>query len=105
MKIEISEALTIGEGGEISFAQLVEYSGLSESELRELIDYGALKPRDPAARSWSFDASALRAARLAERLHRDFELDANALAIVLSYIERIEELEQELRALRAGVAR
>ena len=103
MKIEISEAITI-EGGEISFAQLVEYSGLSEHELRELIDYGALSPREPVE-PWSFDASALRAARIAERLRRDFELDANALSLVLSYVERIEELEAELRALRAGVAR
>ncbi|HVP88846.1 MAG TPA: chaperone modulator CbpM [Casimicrobiaceae bacterium] len=103
MKIEISEAITI-EGGEISFAQLIEYSGLSERELRELIDYGALSPREPVE-PWSFDASALRAARIAERLRRDFELDANALSLVLSYVERIEELEAEMRALRAGVAR
>jgi chaperone modulatory protein CbpM len=104
MKIEISEALTI-EGGQISFAQLIEYSGLSERELRELIDYGAFSPRDPAAQPWSFDASALRAARLAERLRHDFELDANALSVVLSFAARVEELEEELRALRAGVAR
>jgi chaperone modulatory protein CbpM len=105
MKIEFSEAFTISESGEISFAQLVEYSGLTESELKELIDYGALSPRDPAVEPWQFDAHALRAARLAERLRRDFELDANALSIVLSYVERIEELEKELRELRAGVAR
>jgi len=105
MRIEISEAITIGEGGEISFAQLIEYSGLPEIELRELVAYGALTPRDPTAPSWSFDASALRAARLAERLRRDFELDANALSVVLSYVERVEALEAELRALRAAVPR
>jgi chaperone modulatory protein CbpM len=104
MKIEISEAITI-EVGEISFAQLLEYSGLSEHELRELIDYGALSPREPAIEPWSFDASALRAARVAERLRRDFELDANALSVVLSFVARIEQLEEELRAVRAGVAR
>jgi chaperone modulatory protein CbpM len=105
MRIEISEAITIGEGGEISFAQLIEYSGLPEGELRELVAYGALAPRDPAAPSWSFDASALHAARLAERLRRDFELDANALSVVLRYVERVEALEAGLRALRAGAAR
>ena len=104
MKIEISEAITI-EGEDISFAQFIEYSGFSEQELRELIDYGALSPRDPAEQPWSFDASALRAARIAERLRRDFELDANALSLLLSYIQRIDKLEEELRALRAGVAR
>jgi len=105
MRVEISEAITIGEGGEITFAQLIEYSGLPEHELRELVTYGALAPRDPAAASWSFDASALRAARLAERLRHDFELDANALSVILRYVERVEALEAELRALRAGVAR
>src|SRR5262249_51867014 len=104
MKIEISEALTI-EGGQVSFAQLIEYSGLNEQELRDLIDYGALSPRDPSAKQWSFDASALPAARLAQRLRHDFELDANALSVVLSFAARVEELEEELRALRAGVAR
>ena len=43
--------------------------------------------------------------RVAPGLHRDFELDANALSLLLSYIELIDELEEELRALRAGVAR
>ena len=105
MRVEISEAITIGERGEITFAQLIEYSGLPEEELRELVAYGALAPRDPAASTWSFDASALRAARLAERLRHDFELDANALSVVLRYVERVEALEAELRALRAGVAR
>jgi chaperone modulatory protein CbpM len=105
VKIEICEAVHVGEGGEISFAQLIEYSGLPEGEVRELVAYGVLIPLDPAAALWSFDASALRAARLAERLRHDFELDANAVSIVLTYVERIEALEEELRALRAGAAK
>jgi 2-hydroxy-3-keto-5-methylthiopentenyl-1-phosphate phosphatase len=32
---------------------------------------------------------------------RDFELDPHAVSVVLSYLERIERLEAELRALRA----
>ena len=103
MNIEICEALHIDERGELSFAQLIEYSGLQEGELRELVAYGALVPHDPTAASWSFDATALTVARTAQRLRHDFELDANAVSLLLSYVERIRNLEEELRALKAGV--
>jgi chaperone modulatory protein CbpM len=105
MNIEICEALRIDERGEIDWRQLIEVSGLPEMELRELVDDGALMPVDMAAPSWSFDAHALVLARTAGRLRRELDLDAHALAVVLRFVERIEELEAELRALQAGVAR
>jgi len=104
VNIEICEAFRVDERGEVSFAQLIEYSGLPEGEVRELVAYGALVPHDPGAASWSFDASALSIARTARRLRRDFELDANAVSLLLSYVERIRDLEGQLRALRAGAA-
>jgi chaperone modulatory protein CbpM len=105
MNIEICEALRIDERGEIDWEQLIKVSGLLEAELRELVDDGALVPVDRAAPSWSFDAQALVLARTAGRLHRELDLDAHALAVVLRFVARIEELEAELRALQAGVAR
>ena len=104
MKIELCEALRVDERGEVSFAQLIEYSGLPEADLRELIDYGALSPLDPKAAPPSFSASALGLVRVAGRLRHDFELDANAISLLLSYVARIRALEEEVRALRAGVA-
>jgi len=105
MNIEICEALRIDERGEIDWTQLIEVSGLPEPELRELVDDGALAPVDMTAPRWSFDAQALVIARTAGRLRRELDLDAHALAVVLRFVGRIEELETELRALRAGVAR
>ncbi|HEY2967611.1 MAG TPA: chaperone modulator CbpM [Casimicrobiaceae bacterium] len=105
MNIEICEALRVDERGAIDWTQLIEVSGLPETELRELVDDGALVPVDIGAPAWSFDASALVLARAAGRLRRELDLDAHALAVVLRFIARIEELEGELRALRAGVAR
>jgi hypothetical protein len=103
MKIEICEALHVDERGQVTFAQLVEYSGLEAGELRELVAYGAIAPLDPGAASWSFGASALVIARTAGRLKHDFELDPNAISLALRYLDRIRALEEELRALRAGV--
>ena len=104
MNIETYEALRVDERGEIGWTQLLEMSGLTEDELTELVDDGALVPVDPAAPSWSFTAYSVVVARTAGRLYRDFDLDAHSLAVVLRFAARIEELERQLRALRAGVA-
>ena len=104
MNIETVEALRVDERGEIGWAQLVEVSGLSDAELTELVDDGALVPVDPAAPSWSFTAYSVVVARTAGRLHREFDLDAHSLAVVLRFVARIEDLERQLRALRAGAA-
>ncbi len=76
---------------EFSLAELCELSGLSEAELRELVDHGVLAPVDPAARAWTFSADRLVLARSARRLRRDFDLDL--------------DLEAELRDLRAKLPR
>jgi chaperone modulatory protein CbpM len=104
MNTETCEALHLDERSEIAWAQLLEMSGLSEAELTELVDDGALMPVNPAAPSWSFAAYSVVVARTAGRLRRDFDLDAHSLAVVLRFAARIEELERQLRALRAGAA-
>jgi len=102
MNIETHQALHIDECGELSWTQLVELSGLAEEELRELVDDGALGPVAPEAPSWSFHARSVLVARTAGRLRRELDLDAHALAVVMRFLARIEALEAELRALRAG---
>jgi chaperone modulatory protein CbpM len=101
MNVEIAEAITLDEQGLVTLDQLVEVAGLPAEELRALVDYGALAPVDPAAASWTFTASYVVVARTAGRLRRDFELDAHSLSVVLRYVQRVEALEAELRALRA----
>ena len=101
MNLEPAEALNFNEWDVISFSQLIEISGLPESELRELVDYGALAPVDPQASSWTFSAVNVTVARTAGRLRNDLELDTHALSLVLGLVERIDALEKELRALRA----
>lgn len=101
MNTYADDALPLDAFAEISWIQLVSASGLPESELRELVQYGALVPRDPQAPAWTFEARWLVVARTASRLRRDFELDVHGVSVVLSYVERIEALEVELQALRA----
>ena len=101
MKVSIEQAITIEESGLVSYSELVAMSGMSEHEVRDLVRYGALEPVDTDAPQWTFRAEALALVRRASGLRRDFELDAHALSVVLGFVERIDALEAQLRALRA----
>ena len=101
MSTAIDDALYLDAITEVTWEQLVGASGLPESEMIELVRYGAIVPRDPDASAWTFEARWLAVAKNASRIRRDFELDAHAVSVVLCYVERIQRLEDELRALRA----
>ena len=95
------EALYLDAIAEVTWSELVNASGIPEGELVELVRYGALVPRDPDAPAWTFEARALTIVKTASRIRHDFELDPHAVSVVLCYVERIERLEAELRALKA----
>lgn len=101
MKSQADDAIRLDEFTEITWTQLVSACGLPEGEVRELVRYGALVPRDPEAPTWTFEARWLVVARHASRLRRDFDLDPHGVSVLLSFVERIEALESELRSLRA----
>ena len=101
MKIEISEATWLDENLDVSLAELVELSGLPEATLRELVDGGVLVPNNPAEIPWTFSGNCVVTVRTVARLRDDFDLDPNALALALSFLDRIRELEAQLRDVRA----
>lgn len=105
MTREPADALPFDEQSAFSLTEVLQLSGLAEQVLRELVTYGALDPIDPSAVTLRFSSRCVVVARTASRLQRDFELDAHALAVVLSFAERIEALEGELRALHARALR
>ena len=105
VKLELTEAVWLDERGAVTLVELAECSGLSETELRELVDLGALAPVDADAREWSFTARCIVAARTACRLRNDFELDTHGLALVLTLLERVQELESTLQRLNARIPR
>lgn len=105
MKPEQADAVWLDARHEFSFAELVQISGLSEAELRELVDYGVLMPTDPQGAEWTFGGDIVVTVQAAGRLRDDLELDAQALALALTLINRIRDLEAQLRNLRAQLPR
>jgi len=98
MKVEIAEA-TFLDNEFVTLVELAERSGLSEEELRELIESGAFAPVDMSA--WTFSAHCVVVARTAYRLREEFALDdTHALAVVVRLLQRIEALQAQLRSER-----
>lgn len=101
MRIELTEAVWLEERAELSLDELTELSGLPREVLRELVDCGVLVPAGSGASHWRLTSASITAVQTAGRLRSDFELDAGALALVVRLLDRIQQLEQQLRDLRA----
>ena len=105
MAPEEAETAWMNEQTEVTLDELAALSGLPDMTLRELVECGALVPHDPEGARWTFSARCVVTLRSAGRLGSAFDLDANALALTLSFLERINELEAELHAMRAQLPR
>jgi len=101
MRVELSEVLWLDQHHELSLREVAELSGLTEAELTELVDCGALAPTNPGAAQQMFAARCVVVARTASRLRRDFELDAQGLTLAMTLLERVQDLEAQLNELRA----
>ena len=102
--IETTTAFFLDDDGTVTAAQLVEQTGLTPHEVELLVECGAIAPRDVAATTWTFSARCVVAARSARRLRDEFDLDdPHAVAILLRFLQRIDELERELRVLRERI--
>jgi chaperone modulatory protein CbpM len=96
---------------EVALEELSQASGLSEHEIVELVEYGVFQPVGGAsagpsgATTWRFSSRAIVLGRRASRLKADFDLSVSALSLVLTYLQRIDEMEAELTHLRAQLPR
>jgi chaperone modulatory protein CbpM len=101
MHIETSEAISIEMHHELSIEELAELSRLSVGELLELQHSGVIAPTDSTALVPRFCATCLLTTRTACRLRDDLELDMRGIAVAMALIERVRELEIQLRQLHA----
>jgi len=96
-----AEAVWLTEDREFSLAELAELSGLSEPDLHELVDYGAITPLNQDSPQWAFKGECVVTVRAACRLRVNFDLEPHAVALVVSLLDRIHDLEAQLTRLRA----
>lgn len=100
MNIEYSEFVWLDEQHEVSLDELATLSGLTQQELHLLVDNGALVPNNPDADCWHFSSHCIVSIRTLSKLKQDFELEPNAFALTLVFLERIRKLEMQLQQLK-----
>ena len=105
MEAEHAEAQWLTEECEFSLSELVELSGSSVEELRELVEYGAITPVNPESSQWVFPGQCLPTVRAACRLRVSFDLEPHGVALVISLLDRIHDLEAQMGSLRAQLPR
>jgi len=93
----MSAALLVEATQALDLDALCQACHAQQSQLLVLVEEGVLGEQDPSPTPWRFDGHALARARRALRLQRELELDAGAVALVLDLLDRIEELQTQLR--------
>ena len=96
MGIQITESIWLNTTESCTLEQLLEASGLTRTDLQDLIDLGAIEPTNQDPDHYLFRADCIVIARTARRLRDDFELNAAGLALALNLLQRIDELEEEI---------
>ncbi len=98
---QYTEAVWLNASDLCSFEHVLEVSGLTEAELRDLVEVGVIQPTRQDPGRYYFHTECIVVARRARRLRDDFDLDAQGLALALSLLNRIEGLEAQLAQMRA----
>ncbi|MEP6997468.1 MAG: chaperone modulator CbpM [Betaproteobacteria bacterium] len=102
---EYYDALWPDEQQTMPLQALAERSGLSEDEVLQLSEWGALAALAGGSGQQMFSVHSITVARTARRLRDDFELEPHGVAVLLAYLDRIRDLESQLRALKARLPR
>ena len=85
----------------VNLVDLSHISGMSASELGELVEYGALSPLESNAQGCIFSAVCIVPLRTVCKLRLDFDLDVFTVAVLMGYLERIDALELQVRSLQS----
>lgn len=86
----------------VDCVELASLCRLTVAEIVELVDYGALVPDAAAGEGvLRFGSGCMGPLRQALELRARFDLDLFTVALLLQQLQRIAELEQQLRTLQA----
>lgn len=84
----------------VSLNELARLCRCHPELVERLARFGLIEPVDEREETPLFPRSSIHRLRRALRLRRDLGLNANALSLVLDLLDRIEDLETELKRLK-----
>ena len=103
--MNVTQTVWLNSNDLCSFEHVVEVSGIERNVLQELVDAGVIQPANTDRRRYVFHTECIVLARQARKLSEDFELDVQGLALAMSLLDRIRQLESRLIDLDARLPR
>ena len=92
--VDLTEVTWLSDSHLVSYDELTQLSGLTISDIQQLLDNGALIPQDNDSNQ--FNSTSILLLRKVSRLKEDFELDIKGMCISLALLQKIYSLEQQL---------
>ncbi len=101
MKIQLIETFEVEIIEQFTFSEVAKVCELSDQEMQELIDYGAINAEDSDENEISFSSQNLKHLQSACKQRRDYDLDLFSVVICVQYLEHIAGLERQIESLQA----
>lgn len=86
----------------LAWDEFVELTGVSPAHLQEIIALGWIDSRTGASETYMFHDADIYRVRKLERICGDFELPVIGGTIIVDLLERIDRLEQMMRAVNSS---
>ena len=84
----------------LSIGQTAQLSGICESDLLSLVEYGVLAPTAPESEPNTFDIGCVMKLQRAAMMRQDLALDSHGFALAVMFINQITGLEAQLQSTR-----
>ncbi len=91
----------IDEQTTFTLAELCRAFPVDAEVIEAMVENGILEPAGTRSGHWCFPASSMRRTRITLHLQRDLGVNLAGAALALDLLERIEELDARLRAMRS----
>lgn len=82
-----------------NLAELCHACNTHAEFLLNLIEHGVLEPQGKMPENWQFGVVALKRSQSAVRLRNDFNMNTEAIALVLDLLDELQELRQKMQLL------
>lgn len=105
MNRQLSDSIWLNDTDVCGIDLLAEVSGLSAEEIEDLIENDLITPVNRSSQPYFFQLRYVLTVKTARRLRDDFQLDTHGVALALTLLQRICDLEAELNALQAKLGR
>ncbi len=90
---------------ELTLEEICDICNVSTEIMIMMVEEGVIEPSGESPNEWCFDIKMLSLTKRASRLHRDFDIDWNAIPLYLDMINELTKLRAENKLLKQRLGR